>query len=216
MMKMFLFLSIMAMMCQSSFAQSRHKNEESSIKTIELDGVTIRPIKYKQHSNKVKLQHVFINFNKHDYDNIAGENDSTYFLTMYPKLENYPVELKSVELTIEPFDTSAFDLRLAVYQVINSDTSFVAIDVDNIHLIKHKHLTLELQKEGITLLPNEFYIGYGFHSKKIPTQFSYRLYSSTKGGKGAIMKISYKGISMVSNENIPYIFPFKISYTRHL
>lgn len=209
-MKSNLFLIAIFLCCTHVSAQQKSSTSSQAIQSIELGEVTVKNKEQEKLSNKVKPQHVTVVFSASSTD---AKEDSTFFATRFPFPETDSISLNAVELKLKPFDTALFDIKLIVYQMREHDTLRKIVPIAGEKIDRKGNLRLSLYDEEITLHPGDFYIGYGFHKKRITEPYQYRMYSSNKG-KGAILTFKESSVSIVSNELIPYVFPFRISYQK--
>lgn len=199
---------------QAVFAQDENNNKpDTSIRSIDLGEVVIKSTEPDRFSNKVRSQNVFIVLNPTRPGVIDAKMDSTFFVTRFPQPEHDPISLYAVDLKLKQFDTGMFDMRLIVFQVQGKDTLRRTVPVDASKIDRKDKLRIVLFEENITLQPGDFYIGFGFHPKRIPETYKYRMYSTNKG-EGAILTFKSGGVDLVSNPHFPYVFPFKMSYRK--
>jgi hypothetical protein len=140
--------------------------------------------------------------------------DSSYWLTRFPAPTDKKILLTSVEGRIADFDTSNFDLYLAVIQLNGSDTVFREIPITlapDEKRPKHWHL-MPVRDSAIVLQPGPFFLGYGFHTKPVKESFEYRLYAAhSSKGEGTRMWIKNDTWNIVTGPGLA-VFPFKISF----
>lgn len=202
---------ILTVQCVS--AQNKATQQpDTSIRNLDLNEVVIKSSEQKKVTKSVHSQNVYIVFNA-TQPNVAGQYDSTFFATKFPQVEDKAIALHSVELKLAPFDTSLFDVRLIVFQIVGKDTTYKLVDIDASQIDRKHKLKLTLLDKDIMLQPGEFFLGYGFKSKKITASYPYRMYCTSKG-EGAMLTLSGNSFKVLTNTNIPYIFPFKVAYKK--
>lgn len=187
----------------------------SQTKSVDLDGLTVVPIEYAKHRKKVRTENAYLVFSQHMDLSRPGNWDSTFFLTKFPKLEETPIRLHSAELTLMPFDTSFMDVSFVLFQVVGTDTTIRTVKINEVEKIKKKKLLLHFTVEdNLVIHPGEFFMGYNFRSKAIPSNFNYRIYSSARAGEGLLLTIKNGSRHVLQDPNLQNVFPFMLSYEK--
>lgn len=209
--KTYFILFILFSLCQKVFSQQI--KPDSNILTVTLNEVTVKDKKQNKFANKARPQDVTLVLNPTKSGKESGI-DSTYYVTKLNMPNNDSIFMSALEFRLKPFDSNMFDINLIIFQPQNKDTLFKLVRIDPSRIGKKNRIKVDLFKEHIILLPQEVYIGFGFHPKKIPAPYNYRLYSTDKG-EGAILKLKNGGFSMISNPYFPYVFQFKMFYEKY-
>jgi hypothetical protein len=194
----------------NTIAQTKPSND--SLWQLELQPFVFSEHKIVSLKKKIKPEEVYIQLSQL---NGVGNLDSIYFVTKFQKVADEKILLNSVEAKLTPFENNKFGINLIVFQKTDESTLLKLLPIDN-SKIKNKRTVLQIKEEGIFLQPTDFYLGYGFSIKDLPTPFLYKLIVTLKGkeGSGALLKIKDGQPIFQNNEFFNYTFPFTISYKK--
>lgn len=212
--KILLLIALSATLLKVSAQNKTTSNDTTGIRSIELGEVTVKSREPDKLVSKVRPQNAYIVLNATHEGVTDSKLDSTFFVTRFPQPETDSISLYAVEIRLQPYDTSMFDIKLLIYQEGAQDTLRKEIQVAGERIDKKGRLRVTLFDEQITLQPGYFYIGYGFHTKHITESLQYRMYATNKGD-GAIITFSGRKAEIVSNPHFPYVFPFRMSYRKY-
>lgn len=208
------YLSLVFGIISNVSAQNAVLNHvDTSVKQFDLGNVIIKSYKLKEYSNKIKERNILLVFNG-PKDSLHHGWDSTYFLTRFPTLDDVPVKLCKVTCRLKPFDTTLFTPQIVFFQATKGDTLFRAVDIHKTCNVYKHTLVIDLANENIKIQPGEFFLGYGFVTKNHDKEFHYRLYSTNRRGGGVMLTFTKGMPHIISDDELPYAFPFKITYLR--
>lgn len=181
---------------------------------VDLNDIVVKSSGTERMKNKTRISNVHLVFESAAELNSGGSWDSTYLMTKFLPPSDGRFKPTSVACRIADYDTAVFDLYLVVLQMDAADTLFreLPIVLSGQKRKKQSHV-VDLRASGIVLKPAPFYLGYGFHTKPVPYEYSYRLYS-TVGGQGTSLRIRDRRWTFHTSSHMPYTFPFSIAYLK--
>ena len=184
----------------------------STPRSVDLNEVVFNANGLKEVRKKTRITDVSMHFGVQELGTDPAW-DSTYFLTRFQSPGSKKFMLISVEGRIADFDTSKFEMFLTLLQLNGTDTFFreIPITLERGKRSKQCHV-MDLRNYEIALQPSPFYLGYGFHTKPVKENFTYRLYAGTGGGEGAVLSVREGRWRLMSRNGPLSVFPFKMTY----
>lgn len=210
--KNILLLLLTATYCYKASAQA---DVDTSLQYVELDGVSVRPLKIEQFRKSFRSERIDFMLHPNQDDGTNSWNDIVY-LSKFDLGNASEVLFRSINLRVEPFDTSQFELYVHFFQIADGDTTRREILLNPIvHQIKRSALVLNCTSESIIVRKGAFYLGYGFMIKHIDKMLPYRIYGRyyPSSGEDDDSSISIKN-GNIRHDTMGLRFPFKISYSR--
>ncbi len=181
------------------------------IRTVDLNDQVVQASGVQQMKKKSKVSHTSLIF-RSDSMGVRRDWDSTYLLTKFTPPSKRRFKLLSVAGRVKEFDTSMMEVNLVVLQMSGGDTLLREIPITaNGVRGKKQQVSVSLRGRDLYLQPSEFYIGYSFRVKRMPEQYSYRLYAAN-GGEGVFLNRGKGRWRFAQSEHLPYVFPFTISF----